>query len=223
VVAALLLWGTFWGQDDDFPFGPLRQYSTATDPNGLVWVTHAYGRFEDGIERPLLEGDVGMRIAELDGQLHRIRAEPELLLPLADAYHQRHPDGPRLVRLRLQRDAKDLEGREVVGRRTRIAAEVWVAETGRFSTTRLYGRFRDEDERRLDPLELGRPREGFDRLVSEPEDVDALLRLFAEDWRRINATRVEDLQGLVLRTEHVRLVDGEVVDESTEVVAEVSV
>jgi hypothetical protein len=208
-----------WGQDDDFPVGPLRQYSTATDPNGLVWVTHAYGRFDDGVERPLLEGDIGMRIAEFDGQFHRIKDQPELLLPLADAYHERHPDGPRLVRLRLQRDAKQLEGREVVGRRTRIAAEVWVAEDGEHVTTRLYGRFRDEDERRLDPLELGIPREDFDRLVAAP-DPD-LLRRFAADWRRVNGHAPDALIGLVLRTEHVRLEDGEVVEERTEVVDEV--
>jgi hypothetical protein len=221
VVAVLLLWGTFWGQDDDFPFGPLRQYSTATDPNGLVWVTHAYGRFEDGVERPLLEGDIGMRIAEFDGQFHRLRAEPELLRPLADAYHRRHPDGPRLVRLRLQRDAKKLEGRETVGRRTRIAAEIWIAEDGEFTTTRLYGRFRAEDERRLDPLELDLPREEFDRLVADPANAPELLTRFADDWRRVNATAADDLLGLVLRTEHVVLVDGEVVEERTELVHEV--
>ncbi len=219
LVAVLLLWGTFWGQDDDFPFGPLRQYSTATDPDGLVWVTHAYGRFDDGIERPLLEGDIGMRIAEFDGQFHRIKDEPELLRPLADAYHQRHPEGPRLVRLRLQRDAKKLEGREVVGRRTRIAAEIWVADEGGFTTTRLYGRFRDEDERRLDPLELGLPREEFDRLVADPSP--DLLRRFVADWRRVNASAADSLLGLTLRAEHVRLDGGEVVEETTDVVDEV--
>lgn len=221
LVAAVLLWGTFWGQDDDFPVGPLRQYSTATDPNGLVWVTHAYGRFDDGVERPLLEDDIGMRIAEFDGQYHRIKDDPELLRPLADAYRERHPDGPRLLRLRLQRDAKKLEGREVVGRRTRIAAEIWVAQDGEFTTTRLHGRFRDEDERRLDPLELGISREEFDRLVAEP--TPGLLDRFAADWRRINAHDPDALVGLVLRSEHVRLADGDVVEERTEVVDEVPV
>lgn len=221
VVVALLLGGTFWGQDDDFPFGPLRQYSTSTDPNGLVWVTHVYGRFADGVERVLVEDDIGLRIAELDGQLDRMRADPELLRPLADTYRDRHPDGPELIRLRVQRDAKRLEEREVVGRRTRIAAEIWVATDGEFTTTRIYGRFAEEDERRLDPLELGIPRDEFDRLVAAPEDPTALLRRFVDDWRRVNAHDPDALVGLVLRTEHVLLVDGAVVEERTDVVDEV--
>ena len=33
VAALLLLLGTVWGQDDDFPFGPFRMYSTAPEPD----------------------------------------------------------------------------------------------------------------------------------------------------------------------------------------------
>ncbi len=220
VVAALLAWGSLWGQDDHFPFGPLRQYSTATDPNGLVWVSHAYGRFDDGVERPLYEEDIGMRVAEFDGQFHRLRAEPGLLRPLADTYHRRNPDGPRLVRLRVQRDAKRLSGREVVGRRTRIVAEIWVVGEGTFVTTRLHGRFTNEDERRIDPLEIGWSRATFDRRVSSDEDADALLRVMADEWRETNPRDRELLVGLTLRREHVRLADGEVVERSVTDVAE---
>lgn len=220
VVAALLVWGSLWGQDDHFPFGPLRQYSTATDPNGLVWVSHAYGRFDDGIERALYEDDIGMRVAEFDGQFHRLRTRPELLRPLADTYRRRNPDGPRLVRLRVQRDAKRLSGREVVGRRTRIVAEIWVADRGTFETTRLHGRFTNEDERRIDPLEIGWSRTTFDRRVVEDEDPDALLAVMADEWRETNPRDRELLVGLSLRRERVRIVDGEVVDRSVVDLAE---
>src|SRR6201999_1644697 len=33
---ALVIAGTVHGQDDDFPFGPFRMYSTRDDPNGAV-------------------------------------------------------------------------------------------------------------------------------------------------------------------------------------------
>ena len=36
VVLGLLLAGTVWGDDDAFPFGPFRMYSTRNDPNAPV-------------------------------------------------------------------------------------------------------------------------------------------------------------------------------------------
>ena len=41
IALALLLAGTFVGQDDDFPFGPFRMYSTTAQLNGPVRSTRA--------------------------------------------------------------------------------------------------------------------------------------------------------------------------------------
>ena len=46
---ALLLAGTAWGQDDHFPFGPFRMYSTADDPDGAVLSTYLQAVDADGV------------------------------------------------------------------------------------------------------------------------------------------------------------------------------
>ena len=39
----LLLAGTIWGSDDDFPFGPFRMYSTSSPPNAPAPDTRVEG------------------------------------------------------------------------------------------------------------------------------------------------------------------------------------
>ena len=74
-VAALLLYGSARGQDDNFPFGPMNQYSFRTDPNGgisALWLdadTAAGTHIRLDIAG---SGDVGIARAELEGQLDRI-------------------------------------------------------------------------------------------------------------------------------------------------------
>ena len=67
---------------------------------------------------------LGLRVAELDGQLPRLRQHPELLLSLAAAYHRIYPDRAPLVRLILARDGKLIRDRKVVGTIHRVVAEV---------------------------------------------------------------------------------------------------
>ena len=83
VALALVAAGTLWGSDDDFPAGPFRMYATAARPNGNVRTAQLYGVLADGQERLLEAHDVGLRRAELEGQLPRFRAHPELLAALA--------------------------------------------------------------------------------------------------------------------------------------------
>jgi hypothetical protein len=97
IVLALLLAGTVWGVDSDFPFGPFRMYSTRADPNAPVVSTRVVGLTEAGEEVRLSGGQVGLRRAEFEGQLSRVEAEPELLGLLAESYAEQHPDGPELV------------------------------------------------------------------------------------------------------------------------------
>ncbi len=97
VVLALLLAGTVWGDDDAFPFGPFRMYSTRNDPNTPVISTRAVGVTAAGEEVRLSGGQVGLRRAEFEGQINRLREQPELLGLLADAFADAHPAAPELV------------------------------------------------------------------------------------------------------------------------------
>ena len=76
VVLALVLTGTVWGDDDAFPFGPFRMYSTRNDPNAPVISTRVVGLTAAGEEVRLSGGQVGLRRAEFEGQIDRLRRSP---------------------------------------------------------------------------------------------------------------------------------------------------
>jgi hypothetical protein len=115
LVLLAVLAGTAWGQDDDFPVGPFRMYATAARPTGTVRVAELIGVRPDG-ERVLLEAhDVGLRRAELEGQLPRFRKDPELLAALAT---------PAYVEIRLEERERFVVDRRVQRdeRRTLVAS-----------------------------------------------------------------------------------------------------
>jgi hypothetical protein len=97
VVLALVTAGSIWGNDDTFPFGPFRMYSTRADPNAPVVSTRVVGLTAAGEEVKLSGGAVGLRRAEFEGQLDRIAEQPELLGLLADSFAEAHPSAPELT------------------------------------------------------------------------------------------------------------------------------
>jgi len=101
VVLALVLAGTVWGDDDAFPFGPFRMYSTRADPDQPVISTRVVGLTAAGEEIRLSGGQVGLRRAEFEGQIPRIEARPELLGLLADSFAERNPDAAELVEVQV--------------------------------------------------------------------------------------------------------------------------
>ena len=115
VVLALLLGGTVWGDDDEFPFGPFRMYSTRNDPNAPVTSTRAVGLTAAGEEVRLSGGQVGLRRAEFEGQIDRIREHPELLGLLADAFVDAHPSAPELVSVQVVQRRFELSDGEPTG------------------------------------------------------------------------------------------------------------
>lgn len=125
VVVVLLAAGSVWGTDDDFPFGPMKQYATSTKPTGRVGLTAVYGTTADGTDVKISVSELGMRVAELEGQIPRFRREPELLGSLADGYHEKYPDRPRFSHVRLQRNYRQIVNSRVVGRSTDVVAR-WV-------------------------------------------------------------------------------------------------
>jgi hypothetical protein len=99
LIAALLLAGTLIGSDDDFPFGPFRMYATTDQPDGTVADTRVEGVDSRGTEILLTENNTGIRRAEIEGQLDRFAADPSLLHTVADAYAERNPKAPPIVRI----------------------------------------------------------------------------------------------------------------------------
>jgi hypothetical protein len=118
-VAAVLVAGTFYGQDDWFPVGPFRMYATASRTTGSVTVPVLTGVAEDGRTFEVRAGELGLRRAELEGRMPRLRSEPELLAELVSVYEERWPGAPRLVELRV-----DLHARRVVDRVVQDGEEV---------------------------------------------------------------------------------------------------
>ncbi|TFV50485.1 hypothetical protein [Blastococcus sp. TF02A-35] len=131
IVLALLLGGTVWGDDDEFPFGPFRMYSTRADPNAAVISTRTVGLTAEGEEIRLSGGEVGLRRAEFEGQVPRVREEPELLGLLAEAYAERHPQAPELVAVQVvQRRFELVDGRQTGDFTDRVLVEYVLEDDG---------------------------------------------------------------------------------------------
>lgn len=101
LAGVLLLTGTLFGQDDHFPFGPFRMFSTAPGPDQDAPDTRVEAVDATGAVVPLTEVNSGIRRAEIEGQQQRYEAEPALLREVAEAYAARNPDAPALVEVRI--------------------------------------------------------------------------------------------------------------------------
>ena len=120
VVLALVLAGSVWGEDDHWPFGPFRMYSTTTRLDGRVIVPSFRALTEQGRTLELSTDDVGLRRAEVLGQLDRLRSRPELLRLLAVAHARLHPGTPRLRSLSLVAGVHRLERGRPAGFHERV-------------------------------------------------------------------------------------------------------
>lgn len=101
VLVMLTLAGTFVGQDDDFPFGPFRMYSTRDDPDGTVVSTRVEAVDARGRVRVVDERSTGLKRAEVEGQVGRFVADPDLLGLLAQAHERLRPEEPRFTQVRV--------------------------------------------------------------------------------------------------------------------------
>lgn len=128
VVLAMLVAGTFLGQDDHFPFGPFRMYSIRNKHDGKVRgavmeVVDAEGRAA-AVE--IRSDQVGLRRAEIEGQLDRFERDPSLLRHLVHAYEELHPS-ERIAVLRLYYETTRLANGQV-GPVTRTLVAEWRRE-----------------------------------------------------------------------------------------------
>ncbi|GAB1691866.1 hypothetical protein [Krasilnikovia sp. M28-CT-15] len=100
-VVLLVLAGTFWGQDDDFPFGPFRMYSTAPGPDDAARDTRVEGQDTTGRTIVLTEANTGIRRAEIEGQQQAYMADPARMSRIATAYLQHTPGAAPLRRVQI--------------------------------------------------------------------------------------------------------------------------
>ncbi len=116
-----LIAGTVGGQDDHFPFGPFRMYSTTTTDRVTVLIFE--GVTSENDRKVLPSSAFGLRPAEMHGQIARFESRLETLLALlARSYATRHPDEPPLESLELAYGVHLLdEGRPVAYREQPLA------------------------------------------------------------------------------------------------------
>jgi hypothetical protein len=124
--ALVLVSGTLWGQDDDFPFGPFRMYSTAPDPNGAARDTRVEGVDSAGRVLQITEANSGIRRAEIEGQQAAFVADPALMSRIAAAYAKHVPGSPPLQEVRIVIRWHEIrDSRPVGGSRDEVVAR-WV-------------------------------------------------------------------------------------------------
>ena len=124
-VTGLLIAGALVGQDDDFPFGPFRMYSTAAPKNAPVKSTRMEAVDASGRRFALTGASVGLRRAEIEGQLGRLRDHPALLATVATAYRNRNTDRPPLARIEIIIRHYDLRDGEPTGSYTDTVEVAW--------------------------------------------------------------------------------------------------
>jgi hypothetical protein len=111
-----LLAGTFCGNDHHFPFGPFRMYSVANRLDGRIRSAVVEVRTEgsDWLEART-PADLGMKRAEIEGQMDRFVADPALLQHLGTAYERLNQDGTEVVAVRLLEEVTQLRNGRPAG------------------------------------------------------------------------------------------------------------
>lgn len=94
VVLAGLAAGTAWGDDEHYPFGPFRMYSTRNDPDGTVAVVQVQVELANGVRARLPARAFGVRPAEIDGQLIAAPDDSAVAGRLAAAYENLDNEPP---------------------------------------------------------------------------------------------------------------------------------
>lgn len=104
-----LVAGTFLGDDDNFPFGPFRMFSTTNRLDGHVDAAEVWGITTSGREILIQWNEIGLRRAEIEGQMPRFAEDPDALRHVAEAYEHFNPEGPDLVGVKLRERVQILE------------------------------------------------------------------------------------------------------------------
>jgi hypothetical protein len=125
VIAVLLLLGTFVGDDDAFPFGPFRMYSTRDAPDGMVLSTRVEAVDSTGRVLVVPDTATGLRRAEIEGQVARFRSDPSLLAALSRAHDRLHPQEPSYDEVRVVERRYLLRDSRPTGEQTERVVASW--------------------------------------------------------------------------------------------------
>lgn len=109
VVGIALLAGSVWGDDDHFPFGPFRMYSTTNTLDDVINTVRLEGIDAEGTAISIRTQDLGLRPAEVNGQVALFRRDPSRLGYLMESYTRANPDAPPLVEITLKHGLWQLE------------------------------------------------------------------------------------------------------------------
>jgi hypothetical protein len=113
LVFAGLFAGTFWGNDEHFPLGPFRMYSVTNSLDGEIRAIYLEAVSSSGETFRVDFGDLGLRRAEVEGQLER--DTPEVVLPLlVSSFNRRNSDLGPLRELRLIEEVHQMRGGRVI-------------------------------------------------------------------------------------------------------------
>jgi hypothetical protein len=121
--------GSIWATDDAWPFAPFRMYATATRLDGVVLKAGFSARTTDGRRIDIPASWMGLRPAEIEGQmgLRSKKLPPARLAALAAAWNRDHPAADQIVRLELVLRGRRLhDGRP--GERVARVVQVWESE-----------------------------------------------------------------------------------------------
>ncbi|TGD13814.1 hypothetical protein [Brevibacterium sp. S111] len=124
----VLTCGQFLNTNDFFPLGSLTQYATAKDLNGTVGSTCIAAQFP-GEDEPRRLGfnaaTVGIERGDVESQLDRVIAHPELMQSMADSYVRLHPLEPKPETMILCRTTTQLKNGLSVGEPEETTLATW--------------------------------------------------------------------------------------------------
>jgi hypothetical protein len=121
--AGLLLAGSVWGSDDDFPFGPFRMYAGVNDPNGDVVSSYMQAVLPGGKVIRVDERGTGLRRAELEAELDGFVRDPSSLARIASAHYALHPDEAPYLAVQVVRLDQHLHHAALAEQTTKVVAE----------------------------------------------------------------------------------------------------
>jgi hypothetical protein len=111
VAAVLLIGGLFagtflWQTDDTWPLAQMRMFPGGSESDVVITVIEAH--FTDGRTKEMNPFAFHLKRAELEGQMNRVLARPEMLGDLIDAYNRVHRrDIERIVLIRRETVRQD--------------------------------------------------------------------------------------------------------------------
>jgi hypothetical protein len=125
LIFAVLLLGTWLGDDDHFPFGPFRMYASTQSLDAPTTWLLLEADTASGEHVALGDSDSGLRRAELEGQAGQLIADPSRLGTVAGAYDRRHDGASPLVSVQLVQRSQPMRAGKPVGSTTDAVIARW--------------------------------------------------------------------------------------------------